>query len=725
MTIEYPTTKRDDSVVEDLHGVKVADPYRWLEDPDSKETAAWVTEQNRTFDKYLSSAEPSLRPKLELTIKNLLNYDRYSAGWKRGSFFYYFHHVALADQAVLMQASSIDGEYRTFLDPSKMSTDGTVALATMSWSKNGQHIVYGVHRGGSDWEELRIMDCNTLEEKPEVLEWVKFTSVAWDNEGKGFYYIRYPAPASLENSTDVDKRGAETDQSVNQMIYYHTVGTGQSKDRLVFGPDVDNPKRMYGVETTLDGRYLLITADEDCSPKNQVWYVDLSTHAGKEEDGINRFIDASYDAQFNYLANDDRTFYFMTNWKAPKNRIIRVSLDDKSVDSCVVIVPEEKDKVLSSAVPVNFDQLALIYMQDAHDRLSIHDMKTGKLHFQINLPDIGSVSVTARREDDFLMYKFTSFLYAGTIYYVDLTHPQEDGTRVFRRMDPPGFDPSKYQTRQHFYTSKDGKTRIPIFVIAPATSGQGETATEAKKLPCILYGYGGFMISLTPYYSARWASWMDSFGGMVAIANIRGGGEYGTEWHDQGIILQKQNVFDDFQAGARFLCEDLKVTDPSSLMIMGGSNGGLLVGACINQEPALFGAAVAQVGVMDMLRFHKFTIGSAWVSDFGNPDKEEEFRALLAYSPLHNVFSPDDRGVSYPAVLLTTADHDDRVVPLHTLKYGAELQYKAGASKLQDNPLLLRVDVKAGHGQGKPISKVIDEIVETWIFAALALKIKV
>lgn len=717
MNIVYPETHRDESVVEDLHGHKIADPYRWLEDPDSAETAAWVDEQNALTRKYLSKAE-HLRKPFESAVKNLLNFDRFSTGWKRGPYFYYFHHVALANQAVLMQADAMDGTPRVFLDPNVMSSDGTVSLATIEWSQNGQYVAYGVHRDGSDWEEIRIMDCNTLDVFPELLEWAKFTSVAWQHDGTGFYYMRYPPPPSLQDGNVKEKRGAETDQSLNQSCYYHVVGTSQSEDRLVYS-DSENPKRMYGVEVTLDGRYLLFTATEDCSPKNEVWYVDLNAHFGHEADGIVRFIDASYDAQFTYIANDDQMFYFMTNWKAPKNRVVRTALHD-SIEACDEVLPEHSDKVLSSASPVNYNQLAVVYMQDAHDRLSVHDLKNGKLLFDLPLPDIGSVSVSADREHDFLMYKFTSFLYAGTIYYVDLNHPQDDGTRIFRRMDPPGFDPSKYCTKQHFYISKDKRTRVPMFVIGVKDDG------DVKKRPCLLYGYGGFMISLTPLYSARWAAWLECLGGVVAVANIRGGAEYGTKWHDEGILDKKQNVFDDFQFGARFLCNELALTDPSSLMVMGGSNGGLLVGACVNQAPELYGAAVAQVGVHDMLRFHKFTIGSAWISDFGNPDRAEDFEHQIKYSPLHNVFSPDERGVPYPAVLLTTADHDDRVVPLHSLKYGAELQFKAGGSELQkEKPLLLRIDVKAGHGAGKPTSKIIEELCDTLLFASLALKINV
>lgn len=564
------------------------------------------------------------------------------------------------------------------------------------------------------------MDCDTLTTMPESLEWAKFTSIAWTHDSPGFYYARYPPPPSLDGVQNKAKRGAETDKAQNQTLYYHTVGTPQSEDRRVYH-DPQNPKRLFRVLVTLDGRYLLVFVNEDCSPRNQMWYVDLSQSFGDEAAGMVKLIDESFDAQFHYLANDDQLFYLMTNWNAPRNRVITVSLDD-GVEKFREIIPEHPSNVLSSAVAVNQNQLSVVYMQDANDRLSIHSLKSGEKLYDIKLPDLGSVSVTADRENDFLMYKFTSFLYAGVVYYVDLTLPSHDGTRVFRKMDPPGFDPTKFTTKQVFYTSKDGVTRVPMFVIGPKEDMDSETP---RKRPCLLYGYGGFMISLTPFYSARWAAWMECLGGYVAIANIRGGDEYGSDWHDQGILGNKQNVFDDFQWAAKYLTDSMQVTDPSTLMIMGGSNGGLLVGACVNQAPELFGAAVAQVGVHDILRFHKFTIGSAWVSDFGDPDKAEDFEHQIKYSPLHNVFSPDERGVAYPSILLTTGDHDDRVVPLHTLKYCAELQYKAGSDRLQEGrPLLVRVDVKAGHGAGKPTSKVILELVDTLLFASLALDVK-
>lgn len=660
-----------------------------------------------------------MRPSFKKNIRNLLNYDKYSCAWKKGKYFYYTHHVGLANQAVLMQSESLDGTPRVFLDPNTMSADGTVSLGTTRWSKNGQYLAYGTNTAGSDWEEIRIIDSTSLQLLPEVLEWAKFTTIAWTHDTKGFYYARYPAPPSLEADQDKSRRGAETDQALNQCVYYHVINTPQSQDRLVYS-DPQNPKRLVSLSVTFDGQYLLIYASEDCAPKNQLWYVHLDKYFNKEATAIVTLFDQSYNSQFTYVANDADVFYLMTNWNAPKNRIIKGSIH-QPVEEWTELVPEHPENVLSSALAVNSNQLCLVYMEHAHDQLSIHALATGEKLYQIPLPDIGSVSVVGNRDNDFLMYKFTSFLYAGIVNYVDLTLPIQDGTKLFRQMNPPGFDPSKYETKQVFYTSKDGVTKVPMFIIGHREDKHREAV---EKRPCLLYGYGGFMISLTPSYSARWASWIECLHGVVAIANIRGGNEYGSEWHEQGILDNKQNVFDDFQWAAKYLTKDMGITEAKKLMIMGGSNGGLLVGACINQAPELYAAAVAQVGVHDIFRFHKFTIGSAWVSDYGNPDNADDFVSQEKYSPLHNVFSPDEKGVAYPAVLLTTGDHDDRVVPLHTLKYGATLQYKARGSKVQGKrPLLLRIDVKAGHGAGKPTTKVIDELCDTLLFAAVSLNV--
>lgn len=719
--LEYPEARRDD-LVEQLHNHQVPDPYRWLEDPDSEVTKSWVREQNQVTERVLATRE-DLRPKFRSHVEQLLDYDRFSAPFKKGRYVYYFLQRALANQPVLMRAEALDAPdnlAKVFIDPNDASTDGTTALSGETFSPRGTWCAYSLSRSGSDWAEIRVRNALTIQDSPETLEWAKFSSIAWNSDESGFYYTRYPVPESLvDNVDDKTKRGSETDQTRNQSIYYHVVGNPQSDDRLVYFDD-RFPKRIFGLESTLDGAYLLVSVAEDCSPKNQLWAVDLRKHMGQEGQNFITIAGADLDAEFLYIANDDDVFYLRTNWKAENNRIVAAILH-KNPDEWREVVPEQPDRVLALARAAHTSRLALIYMKDAHHSLSIHSLVLGELLHDVVLPDVGSVTkLVASREHEFLTYVFTGFLYPGTVYYVDLTLPYGDGTRVFRSMTPPGFNPQAYQTRQLFFTSKDG-TRVPMFIV----SSRG--APPRPNPPTLLYGYGGFSISLTPWYSARWAAWLHCLGGAVAVANLRGGNEYGVAWHDAGILERKQNVFDDFQAAARALTDPQlmgnSVTVPERVAAMGGSNGGLLVGACINQAPELFGAAIAQVGVMDMLRFHKFTIGSAWTSDFGNPDDKNDFEVLLKYSPLHNVFDPDVKGRPYPSTLLLTGDHDDRVSPLHTLKLAATLQYTAGRSRLQkDRPLLVRVDTKAGHGEGKPTAQVVAEMSDTMVFAAIALK---
>ncbi len=693
----YPSTRRVD-VVDTLHGIEIADPYRWLEDPDSPDTAAWIDQQNEVTSAFLATQQ-NTRPRFQAAIEKLLDYDRYSAPAKKGKYVYYTVQKGLANQPVLMRADSLTAETAvTFIDPNTIKEDGTASLADTEFSPQGKYCAYSVSLSGSDWTEIHIRDTETIEDLGESLEWAKFSSVAWNSDETGFWYSRYPAPESLADCDDKEKRGAETDEARNQAIYYHVLGTPQEADRLVF-TDPEFPKRIYGLQSTRDGAYLIVTHSEDCAPRNQMWIIDVRANFGNERDNIVRLVDTSFDAEFTYIANDDSVFYLLTNWKAQNNRIIAADLSKPSAE-WTEVVPEHPAHVLATARAAQTDRMALVYMEDVKDRLSIHALRTGELLHTVTLPDIGSVSsIRASRSHEYLTYVFSSFLYPGTVYYIDLNLPFGDGTRVFRSMTPPGFDPAQYSTRQVFYESKDG-TRIPMFIVGPR-EGSAAAKQARPNPPTLLYGYGGFSIPLTPYYSARWASWLQLLHGVVVVANLRGGNEYGEDWHNQGIIGKKQNVFDDFQWAAKALTGELKVTTPESVLIMGGSNGGLLVGACINQAPELFGAAIAQVGVMDMLRFHKFTIGSAWVSDYGDPDKEEEFQHIIKYSPLHNVSTQTSRGVPYPAVMLTTGDHDDRVVPLHTLKFGATLQHVAGKSELQkDKPLLLRVDTKRGMEPG-------------------------
>jgi prolyl oligopeptidase len=721
----YPTVRRDESIVDVLHGVSVPDPYRHLEDPDAPETVAFCKAQNDVTQQYISRAS-HFREGVKNSCNKLLDYDKYSVTWREGSMYYYTHHVGLAAQAVVMQSKTLEGDDAVvFIDPNKLTEDGTASLGATSWSEDGRYCAYGVNRSGSDWVDIYVKDADTHEVLSEELCWAKFTSIAWvhDSVKPGFYYCRYASPDSLKDSDNANK-GTETDAATNQQVYFHAVGTSQDEDRLVFAADPEFPERMFGLNVSSDGKYLMITVSKDCAPQHLYWYVDISMHLGAESENIVRLVD-EFEASFSYVSNEASILTLKTNLDAPRSKIISIDLSNPARDNWVEIVPEHASNVLSSCRAVNHNQLALVYMRDASEYLSLHSLKTGELIIDLPLPDLGEVSLWGRRKEEFLMFKFTSWLYPGTIYYLDLNLPVDDGLRVFRTMQPPGFDPSMYQTRQVFYKSKDG-TSVPMFIIGP----KGDASTkEVAERPTLLYGYGGFSVALTPYYSARFVAWMQAFaeGGTVCVANLRGGSEYGEEWHEAGIKQYKQNVFDDFQWAAKALVEDLKIAVAHKIVINGGSNGGLLVGACVNQEPALWGAAVAQVGVLDMLRFHKFTIGSAWQSDYGRPDDEDEFRELFKYSPLHNVFSPAERKIAYPAILLLTGSHDDRVVPLHSLKFAAMLQHQVSkpedAAVQGDAPILLSVSFKAGHGAGKPLAKQVDDIADTITFAALALNV--
>lgn len=515
----YPATRRDETVKDVLHGHEIIDPYRALEDPDAEETAIFREQQNAVTQKYLSRAS-EFRANVKGQVEALHNYDKFSVVWKAGSYYYYSHHAGMANQAVIMQAVSLDSENaEVFLDPNKLADDGTASLGTMAWSEDGRFLAYGIQRSGSDWADIHVMDAHSKEVLDDCLEWAKFYSIAWTHDNKGFYYTRYPAPESLRDNTDNDKRGAETDVARNQAIYYHIVGSSQERDRLVLSPTEQSSKHMFALKVTDDGRYLLISVSEDCAPRNLVWYVDVRAHFGCEEVNIIRFID-SFSARYTYIANDDANFHFLTNQNAPRNKIVRVDISDREQLHWIDVIPQHSKNVLSSAKAVNTWQLALVYMQDASERISLHNLKTGELVTDLPLPDLGEVQVWGKRKFSFLTFKFSSFLYPGTVYYCDLTLPIGDGLRVFRQMAPPGFDPSKYSTRQVFFSSKD-ETKVPMFIIGP----KDEPENAKWKRPCLLYGYGGFCIPITPVFSTRFASWLQCLNGIVVIANIRGGDE--------------------------------------------------------------------------------------------------------------------------------------------------------------------------------------------------------
>ncbi|XP_027903404.1 prolyl endopeptidase-like [Vigna unguiculata] len=719
ISLQYPPARRDDTVVEDYHGVKIADPYRWLEDPDAEEVKEFVQEQVKLTDSVLQKCET--REKLRETITKLFDHPRYDAPFRRADKYFYFHNTGLQPQDILYVQESLEGEAEVLLDPNGFSEDGTVSLSTLSVSEDGKYLAYALSSSGSDWTTIKVLRIDDRNVEPDTLLWVKFSSISWTHDNKGFFYSRYPAPKDRE----VVDAGTETNANLHHQLYYHFLGTDQSEDILCWR-DPENPKYSFGGGVTDDGQYILLNISEDCDPVNKLYYCDLS----KIPNGLESFRSGNsllpfvklidnFDARYEVIANDDTVFTFLTNKDAPKYKLVRVDL--KEPTTWVDVVQESEKDVLESACAVNGNQLIVSYLSDVKYALQIRDLKTGSLLHQLPI-DIGSVSeVSGRREDSVVFISFTSFLTPGIIYQCNLGTEIPD-MKIFREIVVPGFDRSEFHVKQDFVSSKDGN-KIPVFIVA-----KRDIILDGSH-PCLLYGYGGFNISITPYFSVSRIVITRHLGVVFCIANIRGGGEYGEEWHKAGSLARKQNCFDDFISAAEYLVST-GYTQPKKLCIEGGSNGGLLVGACINQRPDLFGCALAHVGVMDMLRFHKFTIGHAWTSDYGCSEKEEEFHWLIKYSPLHNVRRPweqhTDQSIQYPSTMLLTADHDDRVVPLHTLKLLATMQHVLCTSleeSPQTNPIIGRIDCKSGHGAGRPTQKMIDEAADRYSFMAKMLEV--
>ncbi|XP_010539814.1 PREDICTED: prolyl endopeptidase-like isoform X2 [Tarenaya hassleriana] len=717
--MQYPAARRDDSIVDDYHGVKVADPYRWLEDPDAEEVKEFVQNQVELTDSVLKKCDT--REKLSDAITKLFDHPRYDTLFREGDKYFYFHNTGLQAHSVLYMLDDLNAEPEVLLDPNTLSGDGTVALNTFSVSEDAKWLAYGLSSSGSDWVTIKVMSVEDKKVEPDILSWVKFSGIAWTYDSKGFFYSRYPAPKEGEN---IDA-GTETNANLYHELYYHFLGTDQSQDILCWR-DHDNPKYLFGANVTDDGKYLIMDIAEGCDPVNKVYYCDLSSIKGGLEGfrGSNsllpfvKLID-TFDAQYSAIANDETVFTFLTNKNAPKYKLVRVDLKEPS--KWFDVIGEHDKDVLSSACAVNTNQLVVSYLSDVKHILQIRDLKSGSLLHQLPL-DIGSVSgVFARLKDSSFFFSFTSFLTPGVIYKCDLATEAPEVT-VFREIAVPDFDRAAFQVTQVFYPSKDG-TKIPMFIVAK----KGIELDGSH--PCLLYAYGGFNISITPFFSVSRIVLSRHLGTVFCFANLRGGGEYGEEWHKAGALAKKQTCFDDFISGAEYLVT-AGYTQPGKLCIEGGSNGGLLIGACINQRPDLFGCALAHVGVMDMLRFHKFTIGHAWTSEYGCSDKEDEFHWLIKYSPLHNVKRPweeqrtDSRLVQYPPTMLLTADHDDRVVPLHSLKFLATMQYELCMSldeSPQTNPIVGRIEVKAGHGAGRSTQKMIEEAADRYAFMAKTL----
>lgn len=650
----YPETRKSDQ--QDIyHGVTVADPYRWLEDDRSEETGQWVKRQNEVTDAYF--AQIPYRKQLQDRLEKVYNYPKYSAPFESGGWYYFYKNDGLQNQAVLYRQKEINGKAEVVLDPNGLSADGTTGLKQFSLSKDGKFAAYALSKGGSDWMDIFVMDMNTLKTLDDKLEWVKVSGIAW--QGNGFYYSRYPKPEG----------SALAAVNENHQVWYHTIGTAQSGDRLVF-EDKAHPQRFNIVYTLEDEDYAFLTISDRGKglDGNAVFYQK------KGEKDFRPVVAEITNSSYSIFHNEGNKFYIRTNDKAPNDKVMTYeAASGKWAD----LLPEKPEPL--QGVNAAGGKLFVSYMKDVTTRVYVHDLN-GKLQSEVKLPGVGTAGgFGGKAKDKSVFYSFTSFTFPSTTYRYDIA----TGQSVLFRRPEVDFNPEDFETRQVFYNSKDG-TRIPMFI----THKKGIKLNSSN--PTLLYGYGGFNVSLNPGFSPLLIPFLEQ-GGVYAQANLRGGSEYGEAWHEQGMKLKKQNVFDDFIAAGEYLIAN-KYCDPAHLALRGGSNGGLLVGAVINQRPDLARVAIPQVGVMDMLRFQKFTIGWNWIADYGSSDNAEEFKVLHGYSPLHNIKS----GVNYPATLITTADHDDRVVPAHSFKYAAELQAKAGSSSA--NPLLIRIDTNSGHG---------------------------
>jgi prolyl oligopeptidase len=679
--LTYPVTKKVDQA-DNYHGTTIADPYRWLEDANSADTQSWVEAENKVTQAYLAGIPA--RDAIRQRLTRLWNYERYSVPYKEGDRYFYSRNDGLQNQSVLYTLKTLSDTPRVLLDPNTLAADGTVALSGVEVSPDGKLLAYGTAASGSDWNEWKVRDIETGKDLPDHIKWVKFSQTAWTRDGKGFFYSRYDEPNEATKLAAVN---------YFQKLYYHKVGTTQDADKLVYDRP-DQKEWGFGAQTTDDGRYLVITATKGTAHKYRIFYKDLS----RADSPVVPLVD-NFDAAYEFIDNIGPVFYFATDRNAPRQRIVAIDTRKPAEGSWKQVVPESSDTLVSAHMINN--QIVASYLKDARSVVKVYD-REGKALREVALPGIGSVAgFGGKRGDSETFFSFTGFTTPTTIYRLDM----KSGKSSVFRQPKVEFNPADYETRQVFFASRDG-TRVPMFI----------TAKKGIKLdgsnPTYLYGYGGFNISMTPGFSPANLAWME-MGGVYAVANLRGGGEYGEAWHEAGTRLKKQNVFDDFIGAAEWLVAN-KVTSPSKLAIGGGSNGGLLVGAAMTQRPELFAAAIPQVGVMDMLRFHKFTIGWAWTSDYGSSENADEFKALVKYSPLHNL----KPGTCYPATMITTADHDDRVVPAHSFKFAATAQSAQAGSA----PVIIRIDTKAGHGAGKPTAKQIDEVTDRWGFLFKALK---
>jgi prolyl oligopeptidase len=681
-SIVYPQTKTINQV-DDFHGTQVADPYRWLEDDvrTSKDVAAWVEAQNKVTFEFLNSVPE--RAMIQQRITELWNYEKISAPSRQGGRYVFSRNDGLQNQNVLFQQESLTSEPKVLLDPNQWSADGTVALSGTAFSDDGRYLAYGVQDAGSDWNTWRIMEIETGKLLDDELKWVKFSGADWTPDSRGFFYARYPKPAEGATFQSLN---------LNMKVYYHRVGTPQSADVLVYERP-DHPEWGFQVSVSEDGHYLILTVWQGTDDRYRIVVKDLTEPYGLPVEIIDNF-----EHEYTFAGNEAQVLFFKTNVDAPQRRVIAIDLKRPQKEHWREVIPQTANALESVGLVGNM--FVCEYLKDAKTQVRLHSVD-GEFVREVEFPGIGTaVGFTGKRSDTETFYSFSGFALPPSTYRYNMI----TGESQLLRQAAVKFDPQDYETKQVFYHSKDG-TRVPMFICH--RKGLILNGTN----PTLLYGYGGFNISITPSFSVSRLAWME-MGGVLAVANLRGGGEYGEPWHKAGTKLQKQNVFDDFIAAAEYLIAQ-KYTSPKKLAIQGGSNGGLLVGACMTQRPELFGACLPAVGVMDMLRFHKFTAGRFWVDDYGSADNPDEFSALLKYSPYHSL----KKNTAYPATMVTTADTDDRVVPGHSFKFAAQLQ----ASQSGAAPTLIRIETRAGHGAGKPTAKIIEEAADQWAFLVKTL----
>lgn len=696
----YPDIERQD-IVDKIFGVDVPDPYRYLEDPKSEKTINFVKKQNEITEPFLNRCPHRKRFKEMLTANQ--DYVKVGCPFKGGKKYYFYMNSGLQPQSVLYQQDTLDSEPVVFFDPNLLSEDGTVALSRTAFSSDGKYFAYGLSYSGSDWMEIRVRDVNTGADLEDKLTKAKFSNIDWTHDNKGFFYAQYPAHKGQADGTVIDS-------NENHTIYYHLLGTKQEDDVLkVNFPD--HPKWNLGFEVSQDGKYFHVFPRHGCQDND--WYYCELDKFGAQDKFEMKPIYTKMDAVLQYIINNGDTVYFRTNLNAKNYRIVKLDLENPSEDNWVDVIPNHPEDVLDWAevyTKDGQDYVLVNFMRKVVYHLELHKLE-GSLVKKFDFPP-GTISKhQGLRNDGEFFFHFTSFLTPDQTYHFSLDNLQAE-PKLLRQSKPKNFNHDEYTIEQIFYKSKDN-TEVPMFIVR-----RKDLVMDGSN-PCVLYGYGGFNIQITSSFNINRIAWLKNFKGILAVANIRGGGELGQNWHDSGRLLNKQNVFDDFVAAGEYLIES-KYTNRDRLAIEGGSNGGLLVAAVSNQRPDLFGATLCHVGVLDMVRFSSFTIGHAWVSDYGDPEEEEHFKNLIKYSPYHNI---PDNATRYPATLLLTADHDDRVVPAHSFKFIAELQHKLG-KKLPETPLLIRVDTKAGHGAGKPVAKVIDQYVDIYSFLYTVLKLE-